>query len=63
MARAASLLNSHTPGASVFLQPVTPLGGSPALPREQLDPFVDILTAAGLEVRVVPQVHKVLRVR
>jgi len=63
VARAASLLNSHTPGASVFLQPVTPLGGSPALPREQLDPFVDILTAAGLEVRVVPQVHKVLRVR
>jgi len=63
LARAASLLNSHAPGATVFLQPVTPLGGSPALPRERLDPFVDLLAEAGLEVRVVPQVHKVLRVR
>jgi hypothetical protein len=42
---------------------VTPLGGAPALPRERLDPFVDVLRARRLDVRVVPQVHKLLRVR
>lgn len=63
VARAADLLRRHAPGARVFLQPVTAHGGSPALPRERLDPFVDLLAAAGLDVRVVPQVHKVLHVR
>jgi organic radical activating enzyme len=61
--RATDLLRRHAPTAPVFLQPVTPLGGSPALPRERLDELVDVLAAGGLEVRVVPQVHKLLRVR
>ena len=61
--RAAALLAEHRPTAPVFLQPVTPLGGAPALPRARLDVLVDLLAAAGLDVRVVPQVHKVLRVR
>lgn len=60
---AAALLARHAPGRPVFLQPVTPLGGSPALPRERLDAWVDILVSRQLPVRVVPQVHKVLRVR
>ncbi len=60
---AAALLARWLPRAPVFLQPVTPLGGSPPLPRERLDAMVDILQAAGLSVRVVPQVHKVLGVR
>ncbi len=60
---AAALLARWMPSAPVFLQPVTPLGGSPALPRERLDALADLLFAAGLDVRVVPQVHKLLGVR
>lgn len=60
---AAELLSEHAPDAPVFLQPVTPLGGSPALPPDRLDTLADRLLARGLQVRVVPQVHKVLRVR
>jgi len=63
LALVAELLARHAPGRPVFLQPVTPLGGSPPLPRERLDPLVDALVRAGLDVRVVPQVHKLLRVR
>lgn len=63
VARAAALLARWMPEAPVFLQPVTPLGGSPPLPRERLDALADALLAAGLSVRVVPQVHKVLGVR
>jgi len=61
--RAAALLARFAPRAPVFLQPVTPLGGSPPLPRARLDALADVLLAAGLSVRVVPQVHKVLGVR
>jgi len=61
--RAAALIARWLPKAPVFLQPVTPLGGSPPLPRERVDALVDALANAGLSVRVVPQVHKVLGVR
>ena len=61
--KAADLLARHASGRRVFLQPVTPLGGSPELPRQNLDVFVDLLVARAIDVRVVPQVHKVLRVR
>jgi organic radical activating enzyme len=60
---AADLLARHAPRAPVFLQPVTPLGGSPPLPRERLDVLADVLLARGLDLRVVPQVHKLLGVR
>ena len=63
VAAAAALLARHLPRVPVFLQPVTPLGGSPPLPRARLDALADVLLAAGLDVRVVPQVHKVLGVR
>jgi 7-carboxy-7-deazaguanine synthase len=63
VARAAALLARWAPSAPVFLQPVTPLGGSPPLPRARLDALADVLLGAGLSVRVVPQVHKVLGVR
>jgi organic radical activating enzyme len=59
----ADLLQRFAPRCPVFLQPVTPLGGSPPLPRERLDPLVDALASRGLDVRVVPQVHKLLKVR
>ncbi len=61
--RAAELLARHAPRAPVFLQPVSPLGGSPRLPREDFDRLVDVLAEHGLDVRVVPQVHKLLGVR
>ncbi|MHC5212301.1 MAG: 7-carboxy-7-deazaguanine synthase QueE [Planctomycetota bacterium] len=60
---AGDLLARHAPRAPVFLQPVTPLGGSPPLPRERLDALADTLLARGLDLRVVPQVHKLLGVR
>lgn len=63
LGRAADLLARHAPGRQVFLQPVTPLGGSPALPPGRLDSLVDVLLARALPVRVVPQVHKQLKVR
>lgn len=63
LAAAADLLARHAPGRPAFLQPVTPLGCSPALPRERLDALVDILAARFIPVRVVPQVHKLLAVR
>ena len=60
---AAELLARHAPDAPVFVQPVTPLGGSPALPRQRFDAVVDALIAAGLSVRLIPQMHKRLGVR
>lgn len=63
VAAAADLLARRAPGRTVYLQPVTPMGGSPAVPRERLDDFADALLARGLPVRVVPQVHKILKVR
>jgi 7-carboxy-7-deazaguanine synthase len=63
LAEVGDLLQRFAPHCPVFLQPVTPLGGSPPLPRERLDPLVDALAGRGLDVRVVPQVHKVLKVR
>jgi 7-carboxy-7-deazaguanine synthase len=61
--QACQLVRRHAPESVIYLQPVTPLGGSPALPRDSLDPLVDLAQAQALEVRVIPQVHKVLRVR
>jgi len=63
VAAGAALIARTMPSAPVFLQPVTPLGASPPLPRARLDALADILLAARLDVRVVPQVHKVLGVR
>ncbi|GJM22389.1 MAG: 7-carboxy-7-deazaguanine synthase [Planctomycetota bacterium] len=60
---AADLLRARLPSAPIFLQPVSPLGGSPALPAAHLDRLAEPLLAAGLDLRVVPQVHKVLKVR
>jgi organic radical activating enzyme len=60
---AAALLARYAPDRPVFLQPVTPMGGSPRLPRESLDDLADALLELGLDVRVIPQVHKTLGVR
>ncbi|MCH2101429.1 MAG: 4Fe-4S cluster-binding domain-containing protein [Planctomycetes bacterium] len=55
---------AEVPGATVFLQPVTPRRGSPAAPSsDQL--LCEVLAAQGLalDLRVLPQVHTLLEIR
>ncbi|MED5330948.1 MAG: radical SAM protein, partial [Planctomycetota bacterium] len=61
--RAADLLSRYFPRAPVFLQPVTPLGTILAVSPALLESFLDQLAVRSLDARVVPQVHKVLKVR
>lgn len=50
--------------ASCVLQPVSPHPGGPASPSlEQLLAWQDRAEAAGLEVRVVPQVHRLMGIQ
>ena len=49
------------PELPVFLQPVTPMGGASAPSRELMEELVELGLARGLDVRLVPQVHKSLR--
>ena len=48
------------PALRVFLQPVTPVGGSTAPKPETLALLVEMARDRDLDVRVVPQVHRVL---
>lgn len=50
------------PGLLVVLQPVTPLGGALAPSRELLECLLDLAFERELTVRVLPQVHRALRV-
>ena len=50
------------PDLPLFLQPVTPMGGVPAPGAELLAALVEDALDLGLAVRVVPQVHRALRV-
>jgi organic radical activating enzyme len=45
----------------LFVQPVTAVGGVPAAPAELVVEVAELARSAGLEVRVVPQVHRRLR--
>ena len=49
------------PELPVVLQPVTPTGGASAPSRELVEELVKLSLARGLDVRLVPQVHKLLR--
>lgn len=49
------------PRLPVFLQPVSPRGGVLAPRRAELESLVDLCVARGLDVRVVPQVHRFLK--
>ena len=49
------------PELPVFLQPVTPMHGALAPSRALLEGLVDAALARSLSVRVVPQVHRALR--
>lgn len=50
------------PELPLFLQPVTPMNGVPAPAREALFELVELVLARGLTVRVVPQLHRQLRI-
>lgn len=50
------------PTLLVVLQPVTPLGGASAPTRALLDALLDLAGERGLTTRVLPQVHRALRV-
>jgi organic radical activating enzyme len=52
---------SHAPELMLFLQPVTPIAGVPAPDRRQLEALVELALERSLEVRVVPQIHRMLR--
>lgn len=49
------------PGLPLFLTPVTPLGGIAPASRELLQDVVEMARDRGLSVRVVPQVHRLLK--
>jgi organic radical activating enzyme len=54
-------LAAIAPEVPLFVQPVTPAGGVAAPAREELLAVADLALARGLTVRVVPQLHRVLR--
>jgi organic radical activating enzyme len=49
------------PDLPVYVQPVTPMHGVPAPSRAEIEAVVDEVLARGLTARVVPQVHRLLR--
>jgi len=50
------------PDVPLFVQPVTPVGEVPPAPAALIVEVAELARSAGLDVRVVPQVHRLLRV-
>jgi len=50
------------PELPLFLQPVTPVNGVPAPTRAAIFELVELVLARGLTVRVIPQLHRQLRI-
>jgi len=53
---------SIAPELMLFLQPVTPVAGVPAPDRRQLEALAELALDRSIEVRVVPQIHRMLRI-
>jgi organic radical activating enzyme len=53
---------TRAPELPLYVQPVTPVNGVPAPRTEQLLELVELALERGLEVRVVPQLHRLLGV-
>jgi 7-carboxy-7-deazaguanine synthase len=49
------------PELPIYLQPATPVNGVPAPTREELDALCEMARDRGLSVRVLPQIHRALR--
>lgn len=62
LGRAARLVRDAAPEAPVFLQPITGEGGSIDIDQTKLDLFFDEARRHLTDVRVLPQVHKLLRI-
>jgi organic radical activating enzyme len=60
--RAARLVQTTTPTARVFLQPITGQDGAVDIERRRLDLFFDGARRYLTDVSVLPQVHKLLRI-
>jgi 7-carboxy-7-deazaguanine synthase len=54
---------SIAPELLLYLQPVTPVAGVPAPDHRLLFRLVELALERSLEVRVVPQIHRLLRIR
>jgi organic radical activating enzyme len=62
VARAAQLVRVAAPQASIFLQPISREDGGVDIDQPSLDRFFDEIRCYIADVRVVPQVHKLLRI-
>lgn len=62
VARAAALASLGDPKAPVFLQPISYPDGRIATTAGQLESFFTVARQHAKNVRIVPQVHKILRV-
>jgi 7-carboxy-7-deazaguanine synthase len=62
VARAAALATTADPQATVFLQPITYPDGRTAATARELESLFTVARKHANNVRVVPQVHKILRV-
>jgi organic radical activating enzyme len=60
--RAAELIHATAPDTPVFLQPITAESGGVDLDQGQLDRFFTESRRHLADVRVLPQVHKLLRI-
>jgi len=60
IARAMSLVKKIAPGISVVLQPVTPVNGALPPSAQQMLDWQKLATLSLPDVRVIPQVHKLI---
>jgi organic radical activating enzyme len=63
LARLLDEVAETAPLVPVYLQPATPMNGVPAPSSATLESLVEMARDRGLFVRVLPQVHRALRVR
>lgn len=60
--RAATLVREVAPSTPVFLQPITASGGGVTISQDRLGTLFDLSRSIIADVRVLPQVHKMLRI-
>lgn len=61
LARLLDEVECHAPELPVYLQPATPVKGLRAPARETLESLAEMARDRGLAVRVLPQIHRALR--
>jgi 7-carboxy-7-deazaguanine synthase len=61
--RAANLVNATAPQAPLFIQPITAPSGRVSISRAKLDQCFTAARVAHSDVRVIPQLHKMLSIQ